>query len=414
MQLNNNTQLSMTQLTMTQLTITQLDAIKNRYPHFELSYESILHNKVPSKYELVFAIPVGKKCIAWYTFYKNENVLFLMELNKEKRIVNAKIIPCNFDAKLALGTIFYGSSLPEFNVFIIEDIHYYKGIHISTLCTQDKLSYIGDVLKNSIKNDTRHVSFTLPVFWYHNQETIIPHHINATIPYPVHHLQFRSLTEITPFLNHTNKTDKEKRMVEPEVYIPVASDFRKPQFKYPAVFVVKADIQFDIYRLFVYGKNNSLVYYNTAYIADYKTSVFMNQHFRNIKENRNLDYIEESDDEDDFQDVNPEKYVDLKKSLQMECIFHSKFKRWIPTKLVKNQRVVHITQLQYVKQDHTNNYSKSNNYSKPNNRRHNPYKSQSVSDMSLDEYIRCGPGKGVGITEPVYSEDQRKISRRHI
>jgi hypothetical protein len=27
----------------------------------------------------------------------------------------------------------------------------------------------------------------------------------------------------------------------------------------------------------------------------------MNNHFRNIKENRNIDYIEESDDEDDFQ-----------------------------------------------------------------------------------------------------------------
>ena len=39
---------------------------------------------------------------------------------------------------------------------------------------------------------------------------------------------------------------------------------------------------------------------------------------------------------------------------------------------------------------------------------------QSVKDMTLDEYIRRGPGKGVGITEPLYSEDQRKISRRHI
>ena len=39
---------------------------------------------------------------------------------------------------------------------------------------------------------------------------------------------------------------------------------------------------------------------------------------------------------------------------------------------------------------------------------------KSVSDTTLDEYIRRGPGKGVGITEPLYSEDQRKISRRQI
>jgi hypothetical protein len=42
----------------------------------------------------------------------------------------------------------------------------------------------------------------------------------------------------------------------------------------------------------------------------------MNNHFRNIKENRNIDYIEESDDEDDFHtDCN--KYVELKKAVDV-------------------------------------------------------------------------------------------------
>ena len=49
------------------------------------------------------------------------------------------------------------------------------------------------------------------------------------------------------------------------------------------------------------------------YIPDYKTSVMLNKIFRKIRENDNLDYIEESDDEDDFQNTEPDKYVDLKK-----------------------------------------------------------------------------------------------------
>ena len=53
---------------------------------------------------------------------------------------------------------------------------------------------------------------------------------------------------------------------------------------------------------------------------------------RKIKENDNLDYIEESDDEEDFQDVNEDKYVDLNKSVKMLCQFSVKFKRWIPLK----------------------------------------------------------------------------------
>ena len=104
-----------------------------------------------------------------------------------------------------------------------------------------------------------------------------------------------------------------------------------------------------IYRLFAYGKNNTLVYINTAFIPDYKTSVFMNSIFRNIKENKNLDYIEESDDEEDFQNINEDKYVDLHKKVQMECVFHYKFKRWVPKKLVKQQRIVHVNQLMYYK-----------------------------------------------------------------
>ena len=80
----------------------------------------------------------------------------------------------------------------------------------------------------------------------------------------------------------------------------------------------------------------------------------MNKLFRNIKENDNLDYIEESDDEDDFQNTEPDKYVKLQKSLQIECIFNSKFKGWIPKKTVYKQRIVHISQLQFIK----NNYYK--------------------------------------------------------
>lgn len=345
------------------LTNNQLENIKHRYPKFELSYESMLHNKVPPKYDMAFAIPLGKKSIAWYTFYENRDVLIIMDLNKEKRIVSSMIVPCNFNFELSYGTVFYGTALPEFNVFVIEDIHYSKGIHVSTLCLQDKFPYILNILKNDIHHQPGNVSFTLPVFWkHHDGDSSIPIHIQPDIPYAVHHIQYRSIYEIKPFLNHTNKSEKEHKTATPDIYIPISSDFRKPQFKLPTVFIVKADIQFDIYRLYVYGKNNSLVYYNTAYIPDYKTSVFMNRLFRNIKENENLDYIEESDDEDDFQNTNPEKYVNLHKSIQMECTFHTKFKRWIPHKTVYKQRVVHLSQLQFLKQHNYHKYHVSHTY----------------------------------------------------
>ena len=41
----------------------------------------------------------------------------------------------------------------------------------------------------------------------------------------------------------------------------------------------------------------------------------MNSLFRNIKENNNLDTLEESDDEDDFENTNPSKYIIPNKNL---------------------------------------------------------------------------------------------------
>ena len=62
---------------------------------------------------------------------------------------------------------------------------------------------------------------------------------------------------------------------------------------------------------------------------------------RNIKENDNLDAIEESDDEAEFQDQREDKYVYLNKSYKMNCIYNSKFKRWTPVSLAsKNDRLV--------------------------------------------------------------------------
>jgi hypothetical protein len=126
--------------------------------------------------------------------------------------------------------------------------------------------------------------------------------------------------------------------------------YHKPQYKSLTIFHVCADIQFDIYHLFAYGKSKMLVYYDVAYIPNYKTSVFMNSLFRNIRENQNLDSIEESDDEEDFQNTAEDKYVDLKKILLMECRFHPKFKRWIPLRVINQKhggpyKVVHVSML---------------------------------------------------------------------
>ncbi len=94
-------------------------------------------------------------------------------------------------------------------------------------------------------------------------------------------------------------------------------------------FVIAPDAQNDIY--YVLRGSDEPITANTmiAHIPNYKTSVMMNALFRNIKENRNLDALEESDEEDEA--LIP--LVDVNKRLRMSCTFSTRFKRWQPVGL---------------------------------------------------------------------------------
>ena len=65
-------------------------------------------------------------------------------------------------------------------------------------------------------------------------------------------------------------------------------------------FIVNAEIYPDTYVLSCIS-NNKIIKYGYAYISSYKQSCKLNKIFRDIKENDNLDTLEESDDEDEFE-----------------------------------------------------------------------------------------------------------------
>jgi hypothetical protein len=91
-----------------------------------------------------------------------------------------------------------------------------------------------------------------------------------------------------------------------------------------------ADMMTDIYKLYT-DKN---IFVGIAHISNYSLSVYMNSIFRNIKENQNLDLLEESDNEDDFENTEPTKYVDLSKRVKMKCVFNERFKKWVPNIII--------------------------------------------------------------------------------
>ena len=68
----------------------------------------------------------------------------------------------------------------------------------------------------------------------------------------------------------------------------------------------------------------------------------MNSIFRNIVENKNLDFLEESDNEEEFENIDINKFVDLEKCCTFRCSYNKRFKKWVPIILVENIKLSEI------------------------------------------------------------------------
>lgn len=297
--------------------------ILTKFPRIKLSYENILHKKV-FNFDVLVAIPEGIKCFIWFTHENNLNVCYTMELI-ENQITKLKREYACFNSELVFGTIMFGTKFKHNNtIFItIENIYYYKGSSVYNLKYKNKLKLLKNIFLKDIKQTSYNnlfVIFGVPII--KTSYVDMMKEIDV-LPYKIKYLQYQHF-------ENTNINDIILTLYKKKYYIENVKINKK------FIFMVKPDLQYDIYHLYI--ENNE--YYDFAYIPDFKTSVMMNTIFRNIKENRNLDLLEESDNEDEFEDENVDKYVYLNKQYNMECIYNEKFKKWAPIKICEPSQML--------------------------------------------------------------------------
>ena len=307
--------------------------ILSEFPNIKLSYEKIIHKKVYN-FDLLLGIPDGKKCFAWFTSFKNNMVCVLLELdNKSKKeFKNIKIINCCFSSSLCYGTLFFGTLFYHMNnpFFSIEDIQLYKGIDVSSHDFICKINRIANILKNDIKQisyNKNFIVFGLPIISNNNEDFDL-----SKISYKLHSVKY--IKNNSHFILSIDEFQLDvKENLNDHLKEPVKQHVKEKRVmtKQEKIFICKPDIQNDIYHL--YTSEND--YIGLAAIPDYKTSVMMNKLFRIIKENNDLDALEESDDEEEFENSNVDKFVNLDKSYKMVCNFNNKFKKWVPIKITE-------------------------------------------------------------------------------
>lgn len=287
--------------------IIMLNDIIKRFPLFKLSYDKIINKKVYAN--IYQAIPYGKKYYVWFTYYKTENICLLLEIDKTRiNILNWKSVSACYSEELCYNTILYGTYVKN-KIFVIEDIYYYKNKCLNDMTYYNKFNLLEFMLTNELSN-ANYTSKSM--IW--------------TIP-----LSCRSYNELIKEIDKLNYS----------IYNIAFINNNKYNYRYilkyknlecnAKVFKIKADLQNDIYNLYCLTTNK---FYDVAYIPTYKLSMYMNSLFRNIKENNDLDLLEESDDEETFENISPDKYVDLHKEIKFSCIYNKQFNKWVPNKMV--------------------------------------------------------------------------------
>ena len=286
------------------LSVDEKQGILSKFPSFKLCYEKVAHNKVDG---VCVSIPKGPKCFVWFSLHNSQPNCILIERGRERdTIKDISIVSCSFNPTL-IGTVLTGTIVKndKRRIIVLDDVYFYKNRHVSFLNPTEKLQILGNLfLERKIVNVVEFkTQFMLASIG--NQPSCDGISLYCT--------QYRK--ESTSYVNVLVTNNK--------VTVITPSD-RK-------VFKVVAETQNDIYTLY----DDRDIECGLACIPTYEVSKMMNALFRNIKENRNLDSLEESDDEEEFENISLDKFItDKSRVIKMECEYVPKFKKWQPIKPV--------------------------------------------------------------------------------
>lgn len=373
----------------TLLTSQQSEHLLSGFPTTRLSYEAVIHKNDKQPFHSgeyrCFILPKGRRCIAWVTESNGRKIVAIIEIMNTGHGHDRTPAPSSFlrrfhqengwmpggiriydacmDTTMAYGSVFGGTVFRvQMNTyFSIHTVYWYKGDSVPALTLSAHIRLCEHMF---IENDIRQTAYTkqnsivfgLPVLCYstENIDKVI-----QKLPYQVYAIQYRytTTTRVTYQL-YTEEAREPTPIVAPTPIAAHASTTSaKPTRMYvqppdemltniQAIFVVRPNIQNDVYELFVRSVSHtvcaseslSLVFHNFAHIPNYKTSVMMNGYFRMINENTRLDALEESDDESVFENTEPDKYVSLDKEYLMICRFNKRFCRWVPIQMLSSTK----------------------------------------------------------------------------
>lgn len=163
--------------------------------------------------------------------------------------------------------------------------------------------------------------------------------LSDTQPRYIEEKLFTSSNRTTNIVNNRSETHRSETQITQKPQRPINSILSRSYGTPPPqpyrqrtterrVFRVSCTPTADLYEL--YDVKPPHTYIGNPMVTDYKMSKYMNKMFHNIRENDNIDLIEESDDEDDFENIRDDRWVANRGFVEIEFIMHPRFHKWVP------------------------------------------------------------------------------------
>ena len=258
-------------------------------------------------YDSCHAIPKGEKALGWWHVSRNGPICHVLCVDSRSGgISRGYQYISSFDDVVSAGTIVSGTlfTVKGRTFFAMTDVHQFAGTMLSDTGPPQRATYIQVVGRhlNPMNYNEQCITFGQPVCAASYKE------LSAKIrelPYDVASILYRhkdwGLGKMRPF---TVQKKEEARDIQ-------------------CTFAVTPHIAQDVYEL--RSGDSSAVRW--ACVQSLAESIELNKAFRKIRENADVDLGEISPDEDEFEDVDPAKYV-KRRTIWMTGRYDPKFKKW--------------------------------------------------------------------------------------
>lgn len=247
-------------------------------------------------------IPRGRKVALWYIYFRDTPVSILVDLDWKSKPTDFTLVLSSFQEELAYGTILSGILFEEAGkqMFCCTHVNMLSGQwKVRSLSVQYDSLY--RIMHTMIRLDTQlpGIIVCVPKMVFNSE------HIDDAVQrskVPIHCIRVCNTMSNQIVGTYRQSINQSAR----------------------AIVLVKPEVEEDIYSLW----SKTMIGY--AVVPDYKTSILLNSIFRDVKENDNLDLLEESDSEEEFENTDEDRFIKYKDGFTMRVEYVPRFNGWKP------------------------------------------------------------------------------------